>query len=84
MKREKIVIILLVSLVCVLWIIQQEMMSSLYILKVGNSNTEKQLDSIKKNNQSLKLELLNKSSYRYIWKEAIQEGYQPAQFVYLR
>lgn len=81
MKREKIAIISLVSIICVLWLIKQELLSSLYIQSDKLINIQNQTASIKIKNNILLLQLLSKESYQYISTQAQHQGYIPAPII---
>lgn len=82
--REKIVIISLVSIICVLWTIKQELSSSLYIQSDKLINIQNQAASIQSENNNLELELLNKESYHNIFVQAQRQGYVPANYLYMK
>jgi len=81
MNREKTVIIILISICIILWFINEDQSSQLYTETVQNVNIDQKAHGLHLQNQSLRNELLYKSSYQYIWVHAHAQGYISAPFI---
>jgi|GEM_PF-3177815 len=83
-KREVIVISALLCINFVLWFINQELSSNLYIPTPQYQKNLNQIAKFIQSNNILNLELLHLESYSYIEQVATKEGFVPASFMDLR
>lgn len=79
MKKEKIIVSILISIIVILWFTVQELLSDLYFNSfLPDPKIAQQLKIV---NNALKIELLQKESYNEIEKEAKSSGFVNAPFV---
>lgn len=82
MTREKMVIIILTSIVIVLWFVRSLVVNHLNDQAVPLTNVQQQTIALHKQNMQLNDALLHASSYTYIASVAASLGFRPAPFVY--
>lgn len=83
-KKEKIVVIILLSIAILLWFINQWLIDQVYIEEVQNVKIQQELLSIKRTNNLLKIELLHVESYQYLYQKAKSQGFIQRQFFFLK
>ena len=84
MNREYFIIGLLLAIAFSLWLTKSLLEQSLYTNSLNLDKTEQLINSYRHENNSLKLEYLNDTSYRQIEEKAKKEGYIHATFLYLQ
>lgn len=82
MKRERLVVSILLFIVIALWFIRFSVINHLNDQAVPLTNVQQQTIALHKQNMQLNDELLHASSYTYIASVAASLGFRPAPFVY--
>lgn len=83
-KRQKIVIGILLSVCMLLWIIEQNLTSQVYILSIQNVNINDKIAWYKEDNREKRNYILYKESYQFIYSQAIKQGFIKATVIYLK
>lgn len=82
MKREVVVVAVLIGIIIVEYFVKSTLEISLYTNSIQLSNMEEQTALIQRENNILRAELLSKTSYHYIYDEAKKRGFVPAVYYY--
>lgn len=82
--NKKIVISLLCIIIFILWFLKSQIEESLYTNSLNLNKINQQIDQYRHENNSLKMELLQKESYTQIAGEAAKMGYTKASTIYLQ
>lgn len=83
MKRERFVIIFLLSVIVILTFIRSFMIIDTYFLSLEYDEIQKELQETRKEQFAIKEELITVQSLQYIRSEAIKKGFVQATYIYL-
>ncbi len=80
-KKEMFIIFALSFLCLILWGSINYLSNSLYFDGLKYNSLENSIHQLRNENMKLKDELLEKTSYNYIYQSAMKQGFVPAPFV---